>query len=86
VIISPQESDYEKNEEGGSRRRQVCSKHPEKNNTHCMFVGESSPLPLCVPLLPVVIDVGNYCSSAEARDESANSSDGHVVAVVVGHG
>lgn len=50
-----------------------------------MSVGENSPFPLRVPLLPVVLGVGNCCSSAEARDESADSSDGLVVAVVVGH-
>jgi hypothetical protein len=46
---------------------------------------ENSPLPLRVPLLPVILGVGNCCSSAEARDESADSSDDLVVAVVVGH-
>jgi hypothetical protein len=49
-----------------------------------MFVGKNSPLPLRVPLLPVVLGVGNCCSSAEARDKSADSSDDLVVAVVVG--
>ena len=50
-----------------------------------MSVRGNSPLPLLVPLLPVVLGVGSCCSSAEARNESADSSDGLVVAVVIGH-
>ena len=38
-----------------------------------------------MPLLPVVLGVGNCCLSAEARDESADSDNGLVMAVVVGH-
>jgi hypothetical protein len=49
----------------------------------CLWV--NSLLPLRVPLLPIMLGVGNCCSFAEKRDTRADTGAGLVVAVVVGH-
>jgi hypothetical protein len=53
-----------------------------------MFIAclwENSPLPLHVPLLPIMLGVGNCRSFAEKRDERADSGADLAVAVVIGH-
>jgi hypothetical protein len=58
---------------------------PRRTTLIACLLGQNSPLPLRVPLLPVVPGAGNRCSPAEARDESADPSDDPAVAAVVRH-
>jgi hypothetical protein len=58
---------------------------PRRTTLIACLLGQNSPLPLRVPLLPIVPGARNRCSLAEARDESANPSDDSAMAAAVLH-